>query len=82
MSDYHERLQQHLKEHPNYDGQVVLDIGRICRVSIMSEQGVLEILEAVEAGHDRVDRSMRGMDWEGIEDYERVFDKPNSLDWE
>lgn len=74
MSNYHERLREHFAEHPSYDSQVVLDIGRICRVSVMSEQGVLEILEAVEAGHDRVDRSMHGMPWDGLEDYSRVFD--------
>jgi hypothetical protein len=57
--DYPLRLQEHLSRH-GMPEQTIANIGRMCRVSLMSEQKALELLEEVEAGRKLVDSAMAG----------------------
>ena len=57
--DYPSRLQEHLSRH-GMPEQTIANIGRMCRVSMMSEQSALALLEEVEAGRKAVDDAMVG----------------------
>lgn len=57
--DYPLRLQEYLSRHGLPD-QTIANVGRMCRVSLMSEQRALELLEEVEAGRHMVDEAMCG----------------------
>ncbi len=80
--NYFEKLAAHLKERPTYDEEVTKELSRICRVGNTSAQGILQILEVVEAGHDRIDQGMRGLNWtdnawddQMVEDRAAAFDR-------
>lgn len=88
--DFNERLADWIDGHPVCDEQVAADLGRICRRGFTSAEGILEVLEIVEAGRQRVDQSMRGMEW-SADDYGVVVPFPGqiggvavatSLEWE
>lgn len=57
--DYPLRLQDHLERH-GMPEQTIANIGRMCRVSMMSEQSALALLEEVDAGRKLVDAAMSG----------------------
>lgn len=67
--DYPLRLQEHLNRH-GMPEQTIANIGRMCRVSMMSEQSALALLEEVDAGRALVDAAMADQDrpdtaWDG-----------------
>lgn len=55
--DYPLRLQDYLSRH-GMPEQTISNIGRMCRVSMMSEQKALELLEEYEAGRKIVDAAL------------------------
>lgn len=83
--DFNEKLADWIDGHPICDEQVAAELGRICRRGFTSAEGVLEVLEVIEGGRQRLDQGMRGMEWPAEQPFPGEIGGvaiATSLDWE